>query len=131
MSIIVPVYNGEQYLRESLDSILAQTYPITEILVMDDASTDGTAAILESYGDRIRVIRQPQNRGIYANANDGIAMAQGEYIAIYHADDVYLPTMVEQEVEFLERYPDQFKLLNIGTQQPENWLIKFVYSHKK
>jgi glycosyltransferase involved in cell wall biosynthesis len=106
ISIIVPVYNGEKYLRESLDSILAQTYPNTEILVMDDASTDGTADILESYGDRIRVVRQPQNRGIYANANDGIAMAQGEYIAIYHADDVYLPTMVEREVEFLERYPE-------------------------
>lgn len=106
VSIIVPVYNGEKYLRESLDSILAQTYPNTEILVMDDASTDGTADILRFYGDRVRVIRQPRNRGIYANANDGISIARGEYIAIYHADDVYAPTMVEREVEFLERYPE-------------------------
>jgi Glycosyl transferase family 2 len=104
VSIIVPVYNGEKYVRESLDSILAQTYPHTEILVMDDASTDGTPAILQSYAGRIRVVRQPQNRGIYANANDGIAMARGEYIAVYHADDVYEPVMVEREVEFLERY---------------------------
>jgi GT2 family glycosyltransferase len=106
VSIIVPVYNGEKYVRESLDSILAQTYPNTEVTVMDDASTDGTPAILESYGDRITVIRQPENRGIYANANDGIARAKGEYIAVYHADDVYLPEMVEREVEFLERYPE-------------------------
>ena len=106
VSIIVPVYNGERYVRESLDSILAQTHPNTEILVMDDASTDGTAAVLASYGDRISVVRQPANRGIYANANDGIAMAKGEYVAVYHADDVYLPEMVEREVAFLERYPE-------------------------
>ena len=106
VSIIVPAYNGEKYLRESLDSILAQTYPRTEVLVMDDASTDGTPKILESYCDRVRVVRQPQNRGIYGNANDGIAMARGEYIAVYHADDVYLPTIVEREVEFLEKYPE-------------------------
>src|SRR5712691_7114902 len=85
VSVIVPVYNGEKYLRESLDSILAQTYQHTEVLVMDDCSTDGTPAILESYGDRVRIFRQPHNRGIYGNANDGVAMAQGKYIAIYHA----------------------------------------------
>src|SRR5690349_20149168 len=106
VSIVIPVYNGEKYLRDSLDSILAQTYLHTEVLVMDDASTDGTAAILESYGDRIQVYRQPGNRGIYANANDGISKARGDYIAIYHADDVYRPQMVEREVEFLEAFPE-------------------------
>ena len=106
VSIVVPAYNAEKYLRESLDSILAQTYPNVEVLVMDDYSTDGTPAILASYGQRIRVIRQPKNRGIYGNANDGIAASQGEYIAVYHSDDVYLPEMVEREVEFLEKYPE-------------------------
>ncbi len=105
-SIIVPVYNGQKYLRESLDSILAQSYPRTEILVLDDASTDGTPGVLAAYGESIHVYRQPRNRGIYGNANDGIAMARGEYVAVYHADDVYMPTIVEREVEFLERYPD-------------------------
>lgn len=102
VTIIVPVYNGEKYLRESLDSILNQTYPNTEILVMDDASTDITPQIVASYGDRIKHIRQSENKGIYRNANDGIAMAGGEYIAIYHADDVYDPRIVAREVEFLE-----------------------------
>ena len=106
VSVIVPVYNGERYLRESLDSILVQTYPNIEILVMDDASTDGTAPILETYESRVRIFRQPSNRGIYGNANDGIALARGEFICVYHADDIYAPTMVEREVEFLNRYPE-------------------------
>jgi glycosyltransferase involved in cell wall biosynthesis len=106
VSVVVPVFNGEQYLRQSLDSILAQTYHPIEVLVMDDASSDRTAEILPAYGDRISVFRQPSNRGIYANANDGIARAQGEFIAVYHADDVYEPEIVSREVEFLQRYPE-------------------------
>src|SRR5215471_11715601 len=106
VSIVVPVYNGERYLRESLDSIMGQTYPHTEVIVMDDASTDGTAGIIAEYGSRIRSHRQPENRGIYGNMNDGITLARGEYIAIYHADDVYDPHIVEREVEFLARHPD-------------------------
>jgi glycosyltransferase involved in cell wall biosynthesis len=106
VSVIVPVFNGEEFLRESLDSILAQSYPRIEVIVMDDASTDGTPAVAASYGQRVKSHRQPLNRGIYGNANDGIAMARGEYIAVYHADDIYEPTMIEREVEFLERHPE-------------------------
>lgn len=106
VSIVVPVWNGEQHLRESLDSILGQTYPNLEVIAVDDASTDSTPAILDSYGDRIRVLRQPATRGIYGNANDGIALAKGEFVGVYHADDVYLPEMVEREVEWLVAHPD-------------------------
>ncbi len=106
VSIIIPVYNGERHLRESLDSIVAQTYPRTEVLVMDDASTDGTPSIVASYGDRVKYYRQLQNRGQFENVNDGISMAQGEYVAVYHADDIYHPTIVEREVTFLQRYPE-------------------------
>jgi len=106
VSVVVPVFNGERYLCESLDSILAQTYPHLEILVMDDASTDRTPEIIASYGGRVQHHRQPQNRGIYANANDGIARARGDYVAVYHADDIYEPAIVEREVRFLERYPE-------------------------
>ncbi|HEV8722543.1 MAG TPA: glycosyltransferase [Candidatus Binatia bacterium] len=105
VSIIVPVFNGERYLRESLDSILAQTYPRTEVLVMDDASTDTTPEIIASYANRVKYYRQSQNRGIYGNANDGITIARGEYVAVYHADDLYRPNIVEREVAFLLRYP--------------------------
>ena len=106
VTVIVPVYNGERFLAESLDSILAQTYSRMDVLVMDDASTDGTAAILSSYGARIRVVTQAANRGIYGNMNDGIAQAAGDIIAIYHADDVYDPRIVETEVDFLLRHPE-------------------------
>lgn len=106
VSIIVPVYNAESYLRASLDSIVAQSYPHREILVMDDASTDGSAEIIASYGDRVMHHRQPANRGQFANVNAGLALAQGKYIAIYHADDIYAPTIVEREVAYLENHPD-------------------------
>ena len=106
VSIIVPVFNGEPYLRESLDSIFAQTFSPTEVIVMDDASTDGTSNIVSYYGDRLKYYRQSQNRGIYGNVNDGIALAKGEYIAVYHAYDISFPTIIEREVAFLERYPE-------------------------
>src|SRR6266516_2106144 len=106
VSIIIPVYNDERYLRRSLDSILAQTYPNTEVIVLDDASTDGTPEIIAEYGNQIRSHRQARNRGIFGNMNDGIAMAQGEFIAIYHSDDVYDQRIVEREVGFLDRYPE-------------------------
>jgi glycosyltransferase involved in cell wall biosynthesis len=106
VSVVVPVYNGAAYLRESLDSLLGQTYANVEILVCDDASTDETPAVIATYGERVRVIRQSANRGIYANANDGIAAARGELIAVYHADDVYDPRIVEREVAFLREHPE-------------------------
>jgi len=106
VSIIVPVFNGEKYLRESLDSIVNQTYPRLEIVVMDDASTDSTPEIIASYGDKVRHVRQPQNKGQFGNVNDGIAFAAGKYTAIYHADDVYDSKIVEREVEFLETHAE-------------------------
>ena len=105
VSIVVPVYDGERYLRASLDSILAQGYRPTEVIVMDDASTDSTPALIASYGDRVRSMRQAENRGIYGNVNGGIALARGEYVAVYHADDLYEPEIVEREVAFLEAHP--------------------------
>lgn len=105
VSIVVPVLDGEEYLRQSLDSILAQTHPALEVIVMDDGSTDGTPAIVAEYGDRLRYVRQKRTRGIYGNANDGIALSHGDFVGVFHADDVYLPEMVEREVEWLRAHP--------------------------
>jgi glycosyltransferase involved in cell wall biosynthesis len=101
----VPVYNGARYIREALDSLLNQTEPALEILVMDDASTDETPEIVASYGSRVRYCRQPVNRGIYDNVNTGIGMACGDLIATYHADDVYEPNIVERQVDCFVKYP--------------------------
>jgi len=106
VSVVVPVFDAERYLRESLDSILAQTYENIEVIVMDDASSDGSAAILDSYVDgRLRAIRQSVNRGIFDNLNDGIREASGDLIAFFHADDVYHPRIIEREVALLVARP--------------------------
>ena len=106
VTVVVPVFNAAPYLRESLDSIVGQTLSDIEILVMDDASTDQSSEIIAAYGSRLIHHRQPVNRGQFANVNDGIALARGTYIGVYHADDIYEPTIVEREVEFLQRHPE-------------------------
>jgi glycosyltransferase involved in cell wall biosynthesis len=106
VSILVPSFNGAPWLREALDSILAQTYRNIEIILLDDASTDDTAVVAADYRDRIYYIRQPQNMGIYDNVNVGIAQARGEFIATYHADDIYLPTIVAEQVAYLQACPE-------------------------
>lgn len=106
VSILVPSYNGARFLREALDSILSQTYRNIEVLLLDDASTDDTATIAAEYAGRITYIRQPANLYIYDNVNVGIARARGELIATYHADDIYLPTIVEAQVAYFQKHPE-------------------------
>jgi len=106
VSILVPAYNAEAHLREALDSILAQTYRHIEVVLLDDASTDRTPEIAAEYAGRIQYARQPKNKGIFGNVNDGIARARGDLLAVYHSDDVYLPTMVEEQVAYLKQHPE-------------------------
>jgi glycosyltransferase involved in cell wall biosynthesis len=106
VSVVVPVHNEEPFLRHCLDSIVGQTYPRMEIVVMDDGSTDRSWDITVSYGSRLRPFRQPVNRGQFANVNDGIKMARGDYIAVYHADDIYDSEIVSREVDYLRRHPE-------------------------
>lgn len=106
VTVVVPVLNGATYLRQSLDSILGQTYPRLEVVVMDDASSDGTADVVRSYGNRLTYVRQPSTLGIYANANHGIARARGALVGVFHADDIYEPGLVGREVEWLRDHPE-------------------------
>lgn len=106
VSILVPCFNGAAFLRESLDSILAQTYANIEVILLDDASTDDTPEIAREYAGRITYVRQESNLGQFGNVNDGIRRARGELIAVWHADDVYLPTIARDEVEYLVAHPD-------------------------
>ena len=106
VTVIMPVYNGLPYVIEAIESVLNQTYENIEFIVINDASNDGTLEELSKYESKLTLISNSDNLGIYGTMNRGIELANGEYIAIYHADDIYLPTIVEKEVEFLETYPD-------------------------
>jgi glycosyltransferase involved in cell wall biosynthesis len=107
VSVVMPVYNGERYLRPAIDSILNQTFADFEFLIVDDASTDGTKEILESYSDkRIQVLTNETTQGISFSRNRGILAARGEFLAQMDADDVSRPRRFERQVEFLRQNPD-------------------------
>jgi hypothetical protein len=107
ISVVMSVHNSEKYLRGAMDSILNQTFANFELIVINDGSTDGTCAILESYGDsRIRLLYNQENIGLTRSLNKGLAVARGEYIARMDADDVAMPHRFERQVTFLENYPD-------------------------
>lgn len=106
VSIVIPVYNAEKYVRLTLESALAQTYQSLEILVIDDGSTDKSVEICRQFDDdRIRIIQQ-QNRGLSGARNTGIRHATGYYIAFLDADDLWVPEKVEKHVCHLESAAD-------------------------
>jgi glycosyltransferase involved in cell wall biosynthesis len=101
VSIIVPCYNAERFLIETLESAFAQSYPCTEIIAIDDGSTDRTAEIIRSYGSRLRGGFGP-NRGASAARNQGTALARGEFIQYLDADDLLPPEAIERRVNVLQ-----------------------------
>jgi glycosyltransferase involved in cell wall biosynthesis len=105
ISCIVPVYNGERFLCETLDSILAQTYRPLEIIVADDGSTDGTAAVVAGYGEPVRYLWQP-NAGPGAARNLGLRVAQGEFVAFLDADDVWHPEKLARQMARFQARPE-------------------------
>lgn len=106
VSVIVPTYNTIAYLPDALESILKQTFEDFEILLVNDGSTDNTEQWAKQLTDpRIRYIFQ-ENQGLSAARNTGISEAQGQYIALLDADDMWEPTKLEQQVAYLERRPD-------------------------
>ena len=94
LSVVIPVHNRRQYIGRAIDSVLSQTFTNFELIVVDDGSTDDTPDLLNSYGTRIRVIRQ-RNSGPEVARNTGVAAAYGEYIALLDSDDFYFPTTLE------------------------------------
>lgn len=107
VSIVVPAYNAERFLEEALASVCAQSHAALEIIVCDDASTDRTPAIAQSTSDpRVRYLRNEQTLGGYGAMNRAVRDSHGEFVAIYHADDVYDPHIVERELAFLREHPD-------------------------
>ncbi|MDF2944229.1 MAG: hypothetical protein K0S01_3087 [Herbinix sp.] len=107
VTVIMPVYNAEKYLKIAIDSILNQTYSNFELLLIDDASTDGSADIIKQYDDeRIRLVRNKVNMGISGTRNKGLELCSTEYIALLDNDDIATPTRLEKEVQYLDENRD-------------------------
>jgi glycosyltransferase involved in cell wall biosynthesis len=107
ISVVIPVYNGANYLATAIDSALAQSYGNVEVLIVDDGSTDNgaTESVARSYGDRVRYHRKP-NGGVSSALNAGIALMEGEYFSWLSHDDRYLPEKLERQVGFIAAHPE-------------------------
>lgn len=105
VSVIVPTHNHADYLALAIESVLSQSYPHFEIIVVDDGSTDATGEVLQRYAERIRCVRQP-NRGLSAARNHGLQLARGDLIGLLDADDLYGPEYLLTLVTLLASHPE-------------------------
>jgi glycosyltransferase involved in cell wall biosynthesis len=105
VSVVIPAYNAEQCIGRSIDSVLGQTLPADEIIVVDDGSTDNTAEIIKQYGSKVRYIYQG-NSSCAGGRNTGIRVAKCEWIALQDADDEWLANKLELQMKLLEENPD-------------------------
>jgi glycosyltransferase involved in cell wall biosynthesis len=107
VSVIMPAYNAEKYISEAIESVIRQEYTNWELIIVDDGSTDNTAAIIKDYvakDNRIRYIQQPHHNQARAR-NNGLSHASGELIAFLDADDIWMPDKLETQVELMHRFP--------------------------
>jgi glycosyltransferase involved in cell wall biosynthesis len=105
VSVVIPAFNAERYLGDAIESVLSQTCPATELLVVDDGSTDGTAAVAGGFGSPVRCVSQAHG-GIGGAVNRGVELARGELLASLDADDVWLPDKLSLQLEALTRRPE-------------------------
>jgi glycosyltransferase involved in cell wall biosynthesis len=119
---VIPVFNGEKYVAEALESVLAQTYAPIEIIVVDDGSTDDTPGILAAFGSKIRALRQ-LNAGPSAARSRGIEQARGEYLAFLDADDLWVPNKTETQLQRLSGNAD----LSVCTSLMQNFWMEDLH----
>lgn len=120
VSVCVPVYNGEKYVVETIESIRSQTYPNIEIVVQDNASTDNTWSIVQSLAkldSRLSIERNDRNCGMAGNWNTVIDRARGDYVMLLSADDLLMP-------EFVEKCLGTFRALNVGAVSTNHFLLR-------
>lgn len=107
ISVLLPVYNGEAYLSEAIDSILGQTFTDFEILIIDDGSTDSSVEVIKSYDDRrIVLLENGENIGLIRSLNRGIREARGEYLARMDCDDLAMPERLARQLCFMDENPE-------------------------
>lgn len=114
ITVLMPVYNAEKYLREAIDSVLTQTFTNFEFLIINDGSTDSSESIIQSYSDpRIRYIKNEQNLRLIATLNKGIGLITTKYMVRTDADDINMPERLELQYHYMEQHP-QTGLLGTG-----------------
>lgn len=107
LSVLMPVYNCEKYLKKAIESILSQTYSNFEFLIINDGSTDHSEEIIKSYSDpRITYVSNKKNQGIVKTLNKGIDLSKGKYIARMDADDIALPNRLQEQIQFMQTHPE-------------------------
>ena len=118
VSICIPSYNSAQFIKQTIESVLSQSYPNIELIISDDCSTDSTTEIIRSFSDnRILFHQQERNLGVEGNWNSALRLASGTYIKMMGADDLLLPTCIDDQVTVLEH--------------PDNFDVALVSSHKR
>lgn len=106
ITVLMPLYNGAAHVRAAVDSVLGQTFGDFELLIIDDGSTDEGPKIVRALDDRrIRLVVQPENRGIVPTLNQGLALATGRYVARMDADDLMVAARLERQFSFMESHP--------------------------
>lgn len=130
-SVIIPTWNRRDLVARAIDSVLAQTRPVEEVIVVDDGSSDGTSEYLaRRYGERITCVRQ-DNAGVSAARNRGLALARGRYLALLDSDDEWLPDKTARQVRYLEDNPEiGMVLCNVLRVSPDGSLID-VFDRRK
>ena len=105
VSVIIPAYNAQNFIAQSLDSILAQTYPHVEVVVVNDGSTDNTSEIVKGYGQEVHYFSQ-EHKGVSFARNLGISRSSGQFLCFFDSDDVMVPDRVAVQIDFMGRHPD-------------------------
>ncbi len=117
VSVVIPTYNRETTLKRAVGSVLAQTFPDLELLVIDDGSTDDTASLMRKIADpRVRYMPQDVNRGVAAARNVGLREVRGDFIAFLDSDDEWMPEKLERQLDLFERLPEKVGLVYAGVE---------------
>jgi glycosyltransferase involved in cell wall biosynthesis len=117
ISILIPVHNGERYIAQAIESALGQAETSLELIVVDDASTDRTAEIVEAYGPRLTYFRLEKQPSSIAAMNFGLKIARGRYVSVLHHDDYYLPGKLQRQLDLMEADPA------IGLSYSAQWFV--------
>ena len=129
VSIIMPSYNTAKFISETITSVLAQTYPNWELIIVDDCSTDDTDAVIRPYlaDDRIRYIKNEENSGAAVSRNRALREAKGKWIAFLDSDDLWLPEKLEKQIAFMEKNRYAFTYTDYRIRLNGTWL-PYIYT---